>query len=96
LGNDFDAIHIESQKVYDHVKAKGAEKGPETSLLVRDPDGHKFYIYPGETEYPVKRVSLNVSHASVYRIYFTFLGSRPGRLQKVLGGNYWSEGSQPH
>jgi len=59
LGNDFDAIHIEHDEVYNHLKDK-AEKGPETSLLVRDPDGHKFYIYPGKADLPLKRLSLNV------------------------------------
>jgi len=61
LGNDYEAIHIEHDEVYNHLK-ETAEKGPETSLLVRDPDGHKFYIYPGKTDYPVKRVSLNVKN----------------------------------
>ncbi|KAI6177361.1 Glyoxalase-like domain-containing protein [Aphelenchoides bicaudatus] len=69
LGNDFEAIHIESQKVYDHVKDK-AEKGPENSLIVRDPDGHKYFIYPGETEYPVKRVSLNTKDLKVSKQFW--------------------------
>jgi hypothetical protein len=63
LGNDYEAIHIEHDEVYNHLKDK-AEKGPETSLLIKDPDGHKFYIYPGKTDHPLKRVSLNVKHLS--------------------------------
>jgi hypothetical protein len=70
LGNDFEAIHIESQKVYDHVKEKGAEKGPDNTLIVHDPDGHKYIIHPGNTEYPVKRVSLNVSFWLTF-VHFT-------------------------
>ncbi|CAD5217643.1 unnamed protein product [Bursaphelenchus okinawaensis] len=59
LGNDYEAIHIENDSVYQSLKDK-AETGPENSLLVKDPDGHKFYVYPGKCENPVRKVSVNV------------------------------------
>ncbi|KAI6188588.1 Glyoxalase-like domain-containing protein [Aphelenchoides besseyi] len=69
LGNDYEAIHIESDEVYHSLKDK-AEKGPETSLLVRDPDGHKFYVYPGKTDLPVRRVSCNVKSLSESKTFW--------------------------
>jgi len=61
LGNDYEAIHIEHDQVYNNLKGS-AEKGPENSLVVHDPEGHKFFIHPGKTELPFKRVSLNASN----------------------------------
>jgi hypothetical protein len=85
LGNDYEAIHIEHEEVYNHLKNK-AEKGPENSLVVHDPDGHKFFIYHGTTEYPVKRVSLNVNFFHLMHfIHFYVFRSRTWLNQNNFG-----------
>ncbi|KAI6240043.1 Glyoxalase-like domain-containing protein [Aphelenchoides fujianensis] len=67
------AIYIESDSVYDHLKDK-AENGPESSLLVRDPDGHKFYIHRGKNEFPVRRVALNTKSLSDSKAFWKDVG----------------------
>uniref|UniRef100_A0A914WJ70 VOC domain-containing protein n=1 Tax=Plectus sambesii TaxID=2011161 RepID=A0A914WJ70_9BILA len=63
LGNDFAGIKIESSSILDRVRSSGV-KAEEThdGLIVRDPDGHPFFLTKGESSGdPVKQVSVNVA-----------------------------------
>ena len=55
----FKSIHIESDDVYETVKSASTD-GPDGARIVKDPDGHAFFIHRGKTELPVRRVTTNV------------------------------------
>ncbi|CAI4231070.1 unnamed protein product [Auanema sp. JU1783] len=64
-GNDFCAIIIESEEVFNTVKARGNyDVRPCGKLAIVDPDGHGVYIANGETGKPAKiiRCCVNVEN----------------------------------
>ena len=63
LGNDFNSITIESDRVLGRVTEKGlGQPQPEDGLSVKDPDGHTFYVKGGQTERPMTMVAINVQN----------------------------------
>uniref|UniRef100_A0A183BZ39 Glyoxalase domain-containing protein 4 n=1 Tax=Globodera pallida TaxID=36090 RepID=A0A183BZ39_GLOPA len=60
LGNDFHGIHIESDDVLARAEGMG-EKTADGALLIRDPDGHSFFVKGGTSARPLTKVSLKVA-----------------------------------
>ncbi|KAL3084550.1 hypothetical protein niasHS_008242 [Heterodera schachtii] len=63
LGNDFSAILIESDDVLARVQSVGERTAAEGTLLLKDPDGHTFFVRGGSAAHPpLTNVSLNVTN----------------------------------
>lgn len=56
----FQAILIESDDVLARVESVG-ERIAEGTLLLKDPDGHSFFVRGGSAAHPLTKVSLNVT-----------------------------------
>lgn len=61
LGNDYNGIHIESDEAFKKAQESG-EKSNDGSYMLKDPDGHAFYIKPGNNPHPLSKVSVNVKN----------------------------------
>uniref|UniRef100_A0A1I7TT19 Glyoxalase domain-containing protein 4 n=1 Tax=Caenorhabditis tropicalis TaxID=1561998 RepID=A0A1I7TT19_9PELO len=71
LGNDFRAIVIDSDSLFDKISQIDHRKSGCGRLAVKSPDGHEFKIGKAEQEPKVMRVQLNVGDLEKSRKYWT-------------------------
>jgi len=64
LGNDYRAIHIESDAVVKHLQEKGIKPLSNELFNLHDPDGHLFIVSGGKGDLPISKVALNVKNIS--------------------------------
>ncbi|CAD6197409.1 unnamed protein product [Caenorhabditis auriculariae] len=73
LGNDFRAIVIEYDKLYEKILAGDHRKTGCGRLAVTDPDGHVFKIGKSCSTPTIERVQVNVSDLTASRNYWSGL-----------------------
>jgi len=77
LGNDYRAIHVESDEALENVKSSSkAQKLEDGSYLINDPDGHPFHVSGGAAS-RITKVSLNVKDIPASKEFWNTLCEMP-------------------